>query len=357
MKQELLDAFVKFASVPSTSGNEFEVINIIKSELTKLGLKYNVDQNGNIKASLEGTGKPVLLNAHMDRVKPGFAYTPIIKGDLIYSNGNTNSGADDVLGIIAILNILKALRNSKNHRPLSVIFTVQEEIGGFNGAKSVDITDIGTDEGIIIDNAFDEVGIVVEKGSNLVWIFNTINGKSVHSGKDIDEGINALSILLESQIKPGKYNNDETRVNIGNITVSPGVGNAVPGEVTFLTEIRSFLGEDDLNIFIDDIFSGLHKAAALKGATIETKIEPHMQNYEADMDEPLIKSYKALLENDHRQFLTRPTFVGSDANSFRSRGLKTFVVSTGARNEHTFGEYFDLNGITSLTTDLIELLS
>src|SRR6185437_12919081 len=97
------------------------------------------------------------------------------------------SGADDILGIVAILITLKELKKADHHRPIHAIFTVEEEIGAVHGAKLVDVESLGTDEGIIIDNAFPEAGTLVGRGSNLVWALTTITGISGHSGKDLSQ--------------------------------------------------------------------------------------------------------------------------------------------------------------------------
>lgn len=356
VKDKILQLYTRFAVVPSTSGCEQEVRAIVLDILKGVGIEAKTDEYGNVTASLAGNGKPLILNAHMDRVKPGLGFTPIVEDDIVRSDGTTNSGADDILGIVAILIALEELKDAPTRRPIHAIFTVEEEIGAIHGAKLVNLDSLGTDEGIIVDNAFPEAGVLVGKGSNLVWALTTITGKSGHSGKDLSQVVNALVPVLESGIKPGIYNNDETRLNIGQITITPGVGNATPGEVKLLTEFRSFLSEDKLTKFIDDVFAQMNQKAKEIGAEIDTELDVHCKSYVVDMGEPLVKAYGAILEKRGAKLESRPTFVGSDANSFRARGLKAIVLSTGARNEHTLTEYFDLKGITQLTTDLVELL-
>ena len=357
LKRKILELYTRFAAVPSTSGNEHGVRDNIIDLLKDLQIEVSVDTYGNVTAVLPGSGKPLILNAHMDRVKPGLGFKPVVKGDLVYSDGKTNSGADDILGIVAILIALEELKRAGAHRPIYAIFTVEEEVGATHGAKLVDIESIGTDEGIVVDNAFPEAGVLVSRGSNLVWALTTITGVPGHSGKDLSKTVNALVPLLTSGIRPGSYNNDETRLNIGSVSVMPGVGNATPGEVKILTEFRSFLPENELAIFIDEVFAQMNAKAKEIGAKVETELDVHCKSYVVDTNEPLVKAYTKVLTRRGQKLESRPTFVGSDANSFRARGLKTIVLSTGACNEHTLSEYFDLNGISQLTLDLIELLS
>ena len=356
-KDKILKLYTRFAAVPSTSGNEQEVRAIVLDILKEIAIEAKVDEYGNVIATLAGTGKPLILNAHMDRVKPGLGFTPVVEGDIVRSDGTTNSGADDILGIAAILIALEEMKTAPKHRPLHAIFTVEEEIGAIHGAKMVDIESLNTDEGIIVDNASPEAGMLVGKGSNLLWAITTIKGKSGHSGKDLSQAVNALVPVLESGIKPGIYNNDETRLNIGSITITPGLGNATPGEVKMLTEFRSFLPEAELTQFIDQTFAQMNQKAQALGAEISTELDVHCQSYVVGMDEPLVKAYSEVLQKRGSKLESRSTFVGSDANSFRARGLKAIVLSTGACNEHTLSEYFDLNGISQLAVDLVDLLN
>src|SRR5262249_53070648 len=123
VKAKILELYIRFAAVPSTSGNEQAVREIIMDILKSLAIEGVTDDYGNVTATLPGTGKPLLLNAHMDRVKPGLGFTPVVKGDLVYSDGKTNSGADDILGIAAILVVLEELKAAADHRPIYAIFT------------------------------------------------------------------------------------------------------------------------------------------------------------------------------------------------------------------------------------------
>ncbi|HEV7128213.1 MAG TPA: hypothetical protein VGN32_12305, partial [Ktedonobacterales bacterium] len=57
--------------ISSVSGQEDEVREYLRGRLTQLDLDCWIDNAGNLIASLPGTGAPLLLNAHMDRVPPG----------------------------------------------------------------------------------------------------------------------------------------------------------------------------------------------------------------------------------------------------------------------------------------------
>ncbi|HBG02349.1 MAG TPA: peptidase M20, partial [Firmicutes bacterium] len=76
--------------------------------------------------------------AHMDRVRPGFGIKPQLKDGVIRSDGTTILAADDVAGIVAILEALRIIKEQKlPHGRIEILFTVAEE-GGLFGAKSLD---------------------------------------------------------------------------------------------------------------------------------------------------------------------------------------------------------------------------
>src|SRR4029079_19578143 len=79
------DTMIALAGIPSVSGQEGAVREYVRERLMALGLAPQVDGAGNLIARVpaqpeDRDGKaPILLNAHLDRVPPGKAHTPIVK--------------------------------------------------------------------------------------------------------------------------------------------------------------------------------------------------------------------------------------------------------------------------------------
>jgi hypothetical protein len=105
----------------SPSHKEFPMIAIVARELNKLGIKWEMDENGQI-FSLH-PNKPVIF-AHMDQVS---GHKPIkrldVKGDKI--KGDSNLGADDKNGCWIVLRLLEHYRDKVNF-----VFSTCEEAGG-----------------------------------------------------------------------------------------------------------------------------------------------------------------------------------------------------------------------------------
>src|SRR5215467_8284272 len=99
----LYNTLIELVGLPSTPGHEEHVRSYLEQRLAALGLTTHIDGAGNLIATLPGAGKPLLLNAHMDRVPPGLGHRPILRDGVLYSDGTTNLGADDTAGIAIIL--------------------------------------------------------------------------------------------------------------------------------------------------------------------------------------------------------------------------------------------------------------
>src|SRR5450755_3703396 len=149
--QRLCNTLIELVRIPSTSGHEEQVRAYLQQQLADLGLTSSVDSLGNLVATFPGEGRPLLLNAHMDRVPPGLGHTPILRNGVLYSDGTTNLGADDAAGIVIILETLRhILENNLPHPPLIIVFTVQEE-SGLCGANDFNSSQWQVHDGIVFD--------------------------------------------------------------------------------------------------------------------------------------------------------------------------------------------------------------
>jgi len=81
----------------------------------------------------------------------------------------------------------------------------------------------------------------------------------------------------------------------------------------------------------------------------------HTTGYAVADDEPLLKAYRAVLKQRGAEVQMRPTFIGSDASSFRPR-VKAFTISTGVVNEHSREEYVPLAPLGQVVEDILQML-
>jgi tripeptide aminopeptidase len=348
----LSQTLAELVGLPSTSGQEEQVRAYLAQRLERLGLTSQVDAAGNLIAMLPGEGSPVLLNAHMDRVPPGLAHTPVLRDDVLYSDGTTNLGADDAAGIAVVLELLtRVIEEELPHPPLVVVFTVEEEVG-LHGASAFDPTPWGVSEGIVFDNAF-EAGVVVSQGAMYIAFEIEIRGRTGHPGKDLSQTVNALEIFRAAQYPHGSLNNDQTRILLGRVTAGS-ARNAVPASVHIEGELRSFEPPEARQCYMQAIQQAFEEAAQQAGGSVTVAFHPHCTSYSVDENEPLLLLYQEVLAGRGQRLLLRPTFIGSDAAAFRSR-VKAFTLSTGVVNEHSAEEYVPLAPLAVVVEDVLAL--
>ncbi len=131
--------FYALTQVPRPSGHLDKIRAFLLSFAEQKGIEAFIDPAGNVvmrKAATPGMEgrKGVILQAHMDMVpqkaltsEHNFETDPIethIEGDWVYAN-NTTLGADDGMGVAAIMAIMEA--NDLKHGPLEALITADEE--------------------------------------------------------------------------------------------------------------------------------------------------------------------------------------------------------------------------------------
>jgi tripeptide aminopeptidase len=349
----LYHTLVDIIRIPSTSGHEEYVRNYLEKHLIALGLTTQIDDSGNLIATLDGEGKPLLLNAHMDRVPPGLGHEPIMRNGIIYSDGSTNLGADDVAGITIIMEVLRrTVEQELPHPPLVIVFTVQEE-AGLCGAHGFDAEIWHVHDGIVFDNAF-EAGVVVAKAASYEAFDVKITGHTGHPGKDLTRTINAITIFKDAVYPHGSLTLDQTRINIGRIS-GGNARNTIPETINVEGEIRSFEPLEEREKYKLALREGFEQAAQRHGGHVEITFRSHTDGYIVNPDEPLLNIYQIALAQRGATLEMRPTFIGSDTGGFRPH-IRAFTISTGVVHEHTVEEYVALAPLEQIVTDTLQIL-
>lgn len=349
----LRDTLIEIIGISSTSGHEEQVRTYLEQQLAPLGFAMRIDTSGNLLATLAGKGRPLLLNAHMDRVPPGRGHHPILRDGILYSDGTTNLGADDAAGLVIILEVVKRVREHQlAHPPLVLVFTVQEEVG-MCGASSLNSSQLNVADGIVFDNAF-EAGVVVSQGAVYDAFDVEITGRTGHPGKDLSQTVDALEIFRRTNYSHGSLNNDQTRINIGRIQ-GGSARNAIPATLLLEGELRSFEPTERREDYKQALRTAFEQTALQLGGHASVSFKTHAQGYTISDDEPLLKTYQAVLAQRGETMRMQPTFIGSDTSGFRPQ-IKAFTLSTGVVNEHSAEEYVALAPLEQLVKDTLEVL-
>ena len=187
---EAIKLLKKMISIPSFSKEELEVADLVYAWLKDNGLNPS-RKNNNIWIKDENFDqeKPtILLNSHIDTVKPGEKWTcdpfiPTCENDKITGLGSNDAGAS----VVSLIQSYLLLR--KKHQPYNLILaiTAEEEISGTNGFRSI-LDELGKiDLGVVGEPTQMQMAIA-ERG--LLVLDCYVEGQTGHAARN--EGVNAI---------------------------------------------------------------------------------------------------------------------------------------------------------------------
>jgi len=237
----MIELLRKLITIPSISREETAAADFLQKWMQEAGI--DVKRKGNnlwAESEPEG-GKPtVLLNAHIDTVKPAASYTrdPFsaeMEGDRIYGLGSNDDGGS----LVAMLEVFLRLRGSELPYRLVFSATAEEEVGGAAGIDCV-LPEFGDISFGIIGEPTGMQMAVAEKG--LLVLDCTAVGKSGHAARK--EGENAIYKAMEDMEWFRSYRFPKESQFLGevmkNVTiVNAGIlHNVIPDTCTFTVDIR-----------------------------------------------------------------------------------------------------------------------
>lgn len=293
----VLAEFAELAKIPRPSGHEKAVSDHLKSRFEALGMTALQDEVYNLIADLpasKGQEKAprTILQCHMDMVcvaDEGVAYDPVRDPIQLRRTGaylsavGTSLGADDGMGIAAVICMLESLQH-RPHGAVRVICTVDEE-RGMTGARHLDAKYLEDTAYLInVDSEnYDELTVGCAGSVNIdfsrrikrakptleqAWNARITGLKGGHSGERIgDNRANAAKALARF------FANVEAQsaVEISSFTAGS-AKNAIPanGEATFVTNVA----EKTLHMILADTEKELRAAYGTADPDIRLLLEP-----------------------------------------------------------------------------------
>lgn len=250
-------------SQPSVSREEESAADLIETVLTEYGFKprregnnvWAVDPNYNINRPT------VLLNAHIDTVKPVATWTKdpfcaTFEGDRLYGLGSNDCGG----GLVALLQVfrhycskLDAIRTTHSSHGIEVVkrkklldfnlvylASCEEEVSGSNGIvralphlPKIDVAIVG--EPTSMQPAIAEKGLMV--------VDCEAKGKSGHAARN--EGVNAIYEAMDDINWIRNYQFDKESELLGPTKMTVTIVNAgtqhnvIPDKCTFVIDVRT----------------------------------------------------------------------------------------------------------------------
>lgn len=359
----MINEFIELIGVSSPTCNERQMAEVLKKKLHEIGCEVFEDDaadkvkgtSGNVIGILKGTvGIPLLLSAHMDRVPNGDDIKCIVTEEKITSDGSTILAADDVSGIVAILDGLRRLRESNEaHCDVEVVFTVCEERLAM-GSKYLDYSLIHAKHAYCLDSP-GRLGRIVNAAPSKVQFFIDVYGKTAHAGQAPENGVNALKMgaKILADMEDGRID-FETTANWSMITAG-NTTNVVCDHVEIRGEARS-RNSQKLDNYVKYVKQHCEEVISQTEASYKIRINRCYDGFSISPEDDLLTTLCGVMINNGIKPLVEGGGGGMDANRFNIKGIKSVGVATGYfKNHSTEEELFihDLKQAGKLIYDLI----
>ena len=231
-------------ATPSVSRDERRAADIMEEELVRCGFTPHREANNVwVIGSCQREDRPtLLLNAHIDTVKPVASYTrnpyePSLEDGTLYGLGSNDCGG----GLVSLLQVFRELSASERC-PYNLVYlaSAEEEVSGKDGISRalpllphIDVAIVGEPTGM--------QPAVAEKGLMVVDI--TAHGKSGHAARN--EGVNAIYEALDDLCWIRSHRFDRVSQFLGPTKMQATVVNAgtqhnvVPDECKIVVDVRT----------------------------------------------------------------------------------------------------------------------
>lgn len=266
---DAVELLKQLIATPSVSRDESKAADIMEQTMRSYGFEpQRIGNNLMLKSSDWDDSRPtILLNAHIDTVKPVSTwtkdpFTPTIEGDRLYGLGSNDCGG----GLVSLLQVFRIINASHSGRFGGVNFiylaSCEEEVSGVGGIRAVlpllpkiDIAIVGEPTGM--QPAIAERGLMV--------IDAIAHGKSGHAARG--EGVNAIYEALDDLLFIRNYKFQRISPLLGEtkmqctIINSGTQHNVVPDECKFTIDVRTnelYTNEEVFEFLQSKLKSELH---------------------------------------------------------------------------------------------------
>lgn len=342
MIEELIELLKGMVAIPSFSREETAVADYIENWLKAHSLEPERLKNNLWLDSDPGSDKPVLLlNAHIDTVKPAGGYTrdpftPSEEGGRIYGLGTNDDGAS----VVALLGAYLEL--TKKPQPYHLIWsaTAEEEVCGRNGIELI-VPELPP---VCLGVMGEPTGMqmaVAEKG--LMVLDCTAHGKSGHAARN--EGVNAIYEALADIDWFRNYQFEKVSPYLGPVKMTVSMINAgtqhnvVPDTCTFVVDVRP-----------NGMYTNLEVLSIIKDSV------------KCDVKERSTRLNSSHIDSGH-PVVQRGLSLGLEAFGSPTTSNQTVVDFTTIKigpgqssRSHTADEYIETEEITSAISTYVALL-
>ena len=241
MDNKYITLLQRMIQIPSISGEENAVCTLLAEWMTAEGISVHRVEN-NLWAECGDGPETILLNAHIDTVKPSASYTrdPLdgeYDGQTIYGLGANDDGGSVIAMLAVFMDMMHAPISGKR---IVLTLTAEEENSGRKGIELL-LPEIGPIDYAIVGEPTSLEMAVAERG--LLVLDCEAKGKAGHAARE--EGINALYIALEDIQTLRNYEFEQVSPFLGKVKMTTTMiqagtqHNVVPDTCRFVVDIRS----------------------------------------------------------------------------------------------------------------------
>ena len=239
---DAVELLKRLISIPSVSRDESRAADVFEQQAKAWGLPARrIGNNILIHEELDAQKPTLLLNAHIDTVKPVATwtrdpFTPTLEGDRLYGLGANDCGG----GLVSLLQVYRILREQDIAYNLVYLASCEEEVSGAGGF-SLALPELPKIDVAIVGEPTGMQPAIAEKG--LMVIDGVAYGKSGHAARE--EGVNAIYEALDDLVWLRDYRFRKSSALLGptkmTVTVlnSGTQHNVIPDECHFVIDVRT----------------------------------------------------------------------------------------------------------------------
>ena len=230
--------------IPRFSREETQAADMLEQVLSS-EYGFDVNREGNnlwcVHPDYQPNRSTLLLNAHIDTVKPTAAWTrnpheASIEDGIIYGLGSNDDGAS----LVSLIQVFRVLSQKTLSYNLILALSAEEEVMGEHGMRAL-LPELGKIDMALVGEPTGMQAAVGERG--LVVMDCVAHGVRGHAARN--EGVNAIDIAIEDIKKIKEYRFDRRSELLGDIKMTVTQINAgtqhnvIPDECRFVIDIRT----------------------------------------------------------------------------------------------------------------------
>ena len=353
----VIELAIQIQQIPAPTFREQKRAEFIRDLFLAEGLSDAcLDEAGNAFARLpgKGTGKPLVVSAHLDTVFPVETDLRVTRGsELIHGPGL----GDNSLGVASLFGLLWSLQRQENKQVGDIWFVAnigEEGLGDLGGMKAVVDRFGGEVHAYLVLEGL-ALGHVYHRAVGVKRYRVTARTSGGHSWSDYGQpsAVHELAKLIVSLTSLELPSHPRTTMNVGKISGGTSV-NVIASEASFDLDLRSE-GQESLATLISAADKLILKANR-SGVSFETKVIGQRPAGEISINHPLVLLAKDCLRE---QGLEPGLISGStDANVPLSKGYPAIVlgITTGG-SAHTIHEYINTPPMVQGLEQLVSFVS